>query len=399
MEKVSLIIVILMSNFLAADIFAPLVVVLGILVFIVSKFALHGSFLKNIWPLLSVFIIGILGRSDVEVRDFQRDLIYALVPIVLFYLGYMLAKKDVVFANVLKVLIFFGVILCLLHLIQFGLKPSLLLKSGDEIRGEVYNPGGGLILLSLILGLFQNRLNVRDLFPKFFPRTISLVLLSISLFLSFSRTNLLVVFLIFISLVGLIDRMRLISFLRISFLLLTLVLVVYNLPDDGDHSFKSKLLKSASEIAISDYEDMSDINDKWRGYETYRAFIAFDSGGLLKKVSGYGFGSLIDLDLTILIGEVEYSKIPILHNGYAYILVKMGLLGVVLYFSFYFIIIRKAFKNIRCGCREKVITSRLMLGLTLGLMFSMLVVGGMAQIHDSEFVLFVGYLSKRIDLL
>ena len=141
------------------------------------------------------------------------------------------------------------------------------------------------------------------------------------------------------------------------------------------------------------------LNSNWRGIETYRALVTFSTGNLKQQILGQGFGSLIDLGFDIPINGVVYRKIPILHNGYAYILVKTGLLGILFYLFFYYRLLNLAIRNNNSSNQEEVLLSRLLLGLTLSLIISMFVVGGMAEIHDSEYVLFLGYILRRVEHL
>jgi len=391
------ILIILLPNVLTGDVFSPIIVSMGIVVLFVSKWKVNKKYFKNVKPLLGIFVIGIIGIIDYETRDVQRDIIYSLMPISLIYMGYWLAENQKTWTVFLKVIIYLGIGFSLIHLTQFVLNPSLLNESLDDIRNTVFNPGGNLIILSLMIGLFQNRMGLKNLFPIIFPRYIALAILFFSCSLSFSRTNFIIAFILYISFLGFIDQFNVKSIIRVGSVIVIFIAIVFTLPDNGVNTFRSKLFKSTSEIAVSDYKDMQDVSSNWRGFESYRAVITFEDGSLFKKLFGHGFGSLVDLGFTMNLNEIDYDKIPILHNGYAYILVKTGLLGIVLYFLFYFNVLKKSIKNISSLNKEKVILSRLLLGLTICLIFSMIVVGGMAEIHDSEFVLLVGYILRRTE--
>jgi hypothetical protein len=67
------------------------------------------------------------------------------------------------------------------------------------------------------------------------------------------------------------------------------------------------------------------------------------------------------------------------------------------YIYFYLSLIRMALKYKNDSDTVKVILSRLLLGCTLCLLLSMYVVGGMAEIHNSEYVLLVGFIIRRLD--
>ena len=116
-------------------------------------------------------------------------------------------------------------------------------------------------------------------------------------------------------------------------------------------------------------------------------------------ILGQGFGALVDLNMTMALAGVYFTKIPVLHNGYAYILVKAGILGILCYIFFYFVLLKYSSKFINSTNPEQILFSRLLIGCTLSLMLTMFVVGGIAQIHHSEFVLLIGFIYCRMKQL
>ena len=95
-------------------------------------------------------------------------------------------------------------------------------------------------------------------------------------------------------------------------------------------------------------------------------------------------------------GEVSFRYIPITHNGYVYILIKAGLLGLACYAYFYISVISYAVRYSHSMNSELRFFARLLLGCILSLIAVMYVVGGMAQMHSSELVLLLGFLMRRI---
>jgi len=148
---------------------------------------------------------------------------------------------------------------------------------------------------------------------------------------------------------------------------------------------------------VSDYEQMSDINNNWRGFEAYRALETFRAGTTREMVAGQGFGSLVDLGFSMQLSDSVYEEIPVLHNGYAYVLVKMGLIGLLFYLIFYYVVIRFSIRNLSLQNPDVYPMSRLLLGLSLATAASMVVVGGMAQLHETDMVLLIGYLIRRVE--
>ncbi|MTI30973.1 hypothetical protein [Xanthovirga aplysinae] len=81
----------------------------------------------------------------------------------------------------------------------------------------------------------------------------------------------------------------------------------------------------------TDYKTQSEINQNWRGYEAGRAILGLKEKGFLSILFGNGFGALIDLGLEMSLGGEMHQYIPILHNGYIYLMFKTGLLGLLFY--------------------------------------------------------------------
>lgn len=384
--------VIYLVNFLTGDLFAPILVLFGLLLMTWTRGKL---FFVNLRPLIIYFFIGLLGIVNHQLRHIFRDIIFALLPIALMFLGYWLAFHKVTLQSVLRVLVFFSLFFSLIHLIQFFIEPSLFGQDVDVIRANVFNPGGGLIVFSLALAMNRRRLQILGFFRNTVLRYLCILLLSSSFVLSYSRTNLTMFILLNLSLLGFFERLNLKRILVFVLIISLSIFLITNISDYTQNSFITKIMKSSSEIMISDYDDLSDIHSNWRGFEAYRAFSEIQSANALNKICGFGFGSLVDLGFTMTIGELDYDKIPILHNGYMYILFKTGISGLCLYFIYFLLVIRDGILLRRLGNSENVVLSRFLIGLILCLMSSMLVVGGMAEIHDAEFVLLVGFFTYR----
>ena len=106
---------------------------------------------------------------------------------------------------------------------------------------------------------------------------------------------------------------------------------------------------SSSRTLLSSFDELtpskaavtsSDVYERWRGLEAERAMATYESGSPLQLVVGHGFGKLIDLGFSVQIGEGIYHAIPIIHNGYCYVLVKTGIVGVILFGTFVIAIYR-----------------------------------------------------------
>ncbi len=94
------------------------------------------------------------------------------------------------------------------------------------------------------------------------------------------------------------------------------------------------------EVTVRDYSSAEDINRYWRGYETFLALREFRQFDILHTVIGGGFGQTIQLEHTQVLGEREFDEIPLLHNGYLLLLVKVGILGASLFMGAMYVLWR-----------------------------------------------------------
>jgi hypothetical protein len=398
-EPLVLLVILFVTTFLPADIFSPILVLTGFLLLSLTLGRIKRSYLNIIIPLIGIFIIGFFGISGHESRHVFRDISYSLTPISLIFIGYWMSGSKIMWPGILKILILGGIIIACIHLLKFVLNPGVLGQVIADIRLKAPNPNVSLVCLSLVLGIFQKRFMKGDLFPVYFPKFIALPILFLSFVLSFSRTSLVLAIVLSISIIGWVGRINMKAALTIAFLVISFFLLIITSPKDDITTFRGKLARTLTEISVSDYKDSKEINDNWRGYETYRAINEYKSGNAKQKILGHGFGSLVELGLTKNLGGVDFTEIPILHNGYAYILVKTGIFGILCYIFFYSNLLIIALKYRNALSSKQVLFSRLLLGCTLSLLLSMYVVGGMAEIHDSEYVLLVGFILNRMDKL
>ncbi|MBU2537743.1 MAG: O-antigen ligase family protein [Proteobacteria bacterium] len=385
--------VIVAQKFLPTEFSSPLFVLLGLLIMAFGR--IQRSNFKLVWPLLGVLTIGLIGVFDHESLHIIRDISFALTPVALIFIGSWIASSRDMWPLILKIMVFLGFAFALIHLSVFVQDPELLSYKAVDVR-RIAGTTGDLVALAFLLGLFQKRFGIKDLFPKQIPHFIIMLVLFASFVLSYSRTELAVAIILSFALWGLVSKIKIRMVLAISMLIACFFAIAMTTPTDDIKTFRGKLVRSVTEITISDYQGMSDIHHNWRGYETYRALASFSSVNVLQQIFGQGFGAVTDLGLYMNLGGEDFRYIPIFHNGYAYILVKTGLLGLACYAFFYINVIRITLCNTNSLINEQKFLARLLLGCVLSLIFTMSVVGGMAQMHNSEFVLLLGYLVRQI---
>lgn len=165
----------------------------------------------------------------------------------------------------------------------------------------------------------------------------------------------------------------------------------YSLQASSD-TFIGKLLNSVNELSVNDYSTEEDINVKYRGYETFMAGETYLEGSFNEMIFG-SLGKPIDLKTYVTLMDEAMRFIPILHNGYLYLLIKAGALGIMVYAYFF---LSEIIVNIKQLWRKNIdvkVAGYLSLGIILSLLISTYLIRGLFNIEMSLFLILYGYLT------
>ncbi|WP_143822886.1 hypothetical protein [Mucilaginibacter sp. MD40] len=264
-----------------------------------------------------------------------KDIYYFMLPVLFTLTGILLAchlKID----EFLKVLVYAGLLTSLLvtgisvYNVGFGSLTDP--YSAHYAIGIVGTPGPPLAFAILLL---TKKFNIK-LFSGFYFN-LFLVVNAFGIYMCASRTYLIITFCFVILLIA--NKLKRQWVLPVSFIIIVLVsfvpLDIFR-PTASSTSFIDKLLGSFNELSVGDYSTEEDINTKYRGYESFMALNQYMQGDTKDWVFG-GLGKLVDLKTFLRLGEdTDYEFIPVLHNGWLYLLIKTGMLGIVAY-AFVFI--------------------------------------------------------------
>lgn len=342
-----------------------------------SHWAIHKALLTLIAPILGLILIGTLGAVHYPLYDVFKDVWYVGKIIIAMASGYLLTRDIGDIRIILRTVIYAGVASAVVHsillLIYFRSGASLLdIRNEENVKGYVIS----LIALAIMVTVPRDFYGMRKHKLQVY---IALLLCFISLVASVSRTYFIVFTVIFVFLKG----WHRLTAKNITFALCATILTVFFIfisnqsSTDGKLSFSQKFQHSATEVAIQNYDDMRDINLNWRGFESYRAVVDFESGTYIQQLIGQGLGATVDLGFEMLLGGGYFRYIPTLHNGYMYVLVKFGILGLLiyLYFLFRLILIRRLLGNVIFSAQQ-LILSRLLIGLSWSLFLTTFVIAG-----------------------
>jgi hypothetical protein len=293
-----------------------------------------------LWALLPfalAILAGLLTGLGADRYLYFKDAWYYSNPAAIIAVGFVLGRLLDDPRRGLRAFVIGGGLVAFLHVLIFVANPDLLAFKATEIRTVAgtgyYATGVALLLLVGWWGRWRDGL----LLPPAWAAT-ALLLCTASVVLSFSRTMMLMMVVGLLAMAGLLVRRE---GLRIGALVLAGALALGALnaavdssSPDARRSFIGKLARSTEELGVRDYRSRADINDNWRGFETYRAVDSWADGPPWQLVLGRGFGAQVDLGLFQNFtsdprGAVRF--IPVFHNGYVYLLVKTGLVGIALY--------------------------------------------------------------------
>ncbi|MFN3557894.1 MAG: hypothetical protein ACK4UQ_01310 [Brevundimonas sp.] len=87
---------------------------------------------------------------------------------------------------------------------------------------------------------------------------------------------------------------------------------------------------SFRELLALDRMNPYEINNFWRGYETFSAFTFVESRGALSSAFGTGLHTLVPLRDIMMLQDRSYSDLPYFHNMLSFSFLRGGVLGIVL---------------------------------------------------------------------
>jgi len=333
------------------NIFFQLFVLTGF--FALEKVKISTSFFKTSLPLVIIFTLGFIGMAfeRYHLYNIIKDIFHFIKPVLAICIGYCFYKKINNFKLFVKTIIITGFISAILHyiIIIFFIKN---IETVSNIRE--HGTDNFMELIAIFFLAYYKKFQNDQLFQsKIIHKTIFGVLLTSSV-LYFSRTMIVMAILTLLTIYGytIINRKG----LRIAALLLIFTLGFYaflfsiNIQRNkkGIDSFLYKVKNAPAEVFKTriNRENHADLWDHWRGYEANRALTLLNDKPI-RYFFGCGYGSLVNLKFYApLSGEPKGMKyICELHNGYVYILYKIGIVGLLLYLLFLFNMYLKIYFN------------------------------------------------------
>lgn len=344
-------------------------------------------YFNNIVLLILPMFIGSINGSQNDLYLVLKDLFYLSIPVVSLATGYCL-YSIITIKKLYNTLILFGIVMMLkkvvIAVMAIGITAIFNPILARYDTGFLGHPAPALALgLILAFYIFKN---------SSYSKRKMLILAALNLFglyMMASRAYMLF-FISFIVIYGvLIIRQKPARLISYSVVLSLSVLILLNVQSSSD-SFMYKVLNSIKEVSVTDYSTEHDINFGYRGYETFMAFQTFSEGGLALKMFG-GLGRLVDLKTYVPLAEGGMRFIPILHNGYLYILIKTGLAGFACYILYFVFNIIKNVKILRHSNVDLKTIGFVNLGIIISLLSSTYIIYGLFSIEMVFFSILLSY--------
>ncbi|WP_438446657.1 hypothetical protein [Gorillibacterium sp. sgz5001074] len=354
------------------------------------------------YPFVLLVFIGITSTllTQYEKMDIVKDIVYYTTPILIIIVGHIFVQMTN-FNRVLNSIVIAGIATSSWHLFKFALKPSVLSESLASIRNYA-GLGSSLTVVSLCLLLFRKKYNLEFLQGNRLWSTMGIFLCLISLATSLSRT-LIIITVLMLGIMTIIPMKQKIITTKtkslkipLTMFFLCFAVLTFSQVDFTNNELvkqlAEKMSRSLQEIGGSDndYGNISDINMDWRGYEAYRAMIMFDASSNIRKLFGNGFGAQVDLGLYMSLNGELFNRVPILHNGYMYLLVKVGLVGILIHVLFMSTLIISGIKAIRLNNQLR---GAILITVGLSTVFTTLVVNGVFNPEYSIWMFLTGVCS------
>jgi len=382
----------LLSYVLPAGPFTAVIAALCLLLAVLSPGEVNRNAFKLAAPFLFMMIYGVAMSRGNESYDIGKDIWYISKLCLCLVLGFQLGMRTRDGERTLRFLVLFAVLTSLWSIVLY-------LRYGYEIADPMTGdqtatsriPLLGVVAIPFLLE------HLRHSDRRHFPAIIgALVLIGVAIILSNSRTTVLIALGLVATWAGLLATWRRAIFAVVLAVVIGFLVWPF-LPayTGGDLTITVKWRRSIEELLFTDSFDARQMLLNWRGFEAYNAQLKFNHSDIIHKFFGSGAGATVDLGQSVDMGMgMNYRFIPILHNGFYYVLIKYGLLGIVIYT----VSILKFINWGRSGqINPRYFYDRLLRGVVLSIFLSTTVITGLfnkTELHGITIITawLIGYL-------
>lgn len=356
---------------------------------------LSGGFITTVLFLLIIFVIGISSTFfyNYHFWDIGKDIVYFLRPVLMLFIGYAIIGKIKDQKFLFKAFIFMSIAFAIYHIFKIISYPNFINTSINTLRNAA-GLSNNVELFALIFLLLSFKYPKIRVFNNKKTTNAIIALLFVSFFLYFSRTMWVAVFLILLTSFGYAKiSLKALKYLGL-FILLIAGLYIYlysieiNRNETGIDAFLYKI-KIAPEEIYSPKIDLNNHATLWDHWRAYEAKMAFEQMKGYQHIIGRGFGSLVDLHFIAPLNDQGMRFISNLHNGYAFIYYKTGIIGLLFYLLF--LLNLYLFTFYKKTPKSEISYSNLIASIGVYLIFSSLIVSGVYNLFDIDTLTLGGF--------
>lgn len=382
----ALLVLLVLACTVSNEVFSVISLALILVALVLKKTIVKAPFSMCL-PLFALVLIGVVSgtASQNSVYDILKDIWYFSKPIIFLALGYYIGRK-ITSQKIAMTLIFLGVVIAVKHIYSLSTAPAYQYADTLDQFRSLNGRGEYTTALALAMIMF------------FYPRLglgwggkllviISLGLIMYSTYMSYSRT----IWISFVIMWALTSGGEKGSFQTVAFKAFLVVLAVvgcfwvadvFSLGGGRVLELIGKFKEIFVETQIQSYITEKEINENWRGYESAQALNQYVGLALPQMLFGSGYGTLVGLGLYINLDGYFTNTAPIIHNGFLYVLIKCGAVGLALYLYFMYSLLRVSLAAYKLSMRINVAGGvdvfflRIPLALTLIFILSSFTVSG-----------------------
>ena len=378
---------------------------MSLLVLFVSIRSRISSDVVRFAGILFLFVIvGVFGifKDNDGIYAYVKDVVYFLRPITILFAAYFSVMRFKNRGDFLDILVISGFVFAFLHLAYFAVRFNVIHSDVSNLR-LVFGRLNHVEMVALFLVICVKDIPIKRTRYKIVYQFF-VACLALSFVLYFSRTMFLVVALMSVAYWGYLKLnprgVIALVFLGIAGAGFLYFLSKYDPPNPEDaglvDTFLIKIKNSYTEaFETVDFDrTVFDYRELWAHWRAYEANLVIDEVNKDRVwLAGKGFGSTVDVGFEIVLGGERIRNLPTVHNGLAYVYMKTGLFGLVIYAFAFIFIYRYYFKREDDERNKKY--NRLMAAVSFYILVSSFVVTGFYKPYDMSTLLIGGIMALK----
>lgn len=343
--------------------------------------------------LLTLFGLVLIGSITVlspenDYYFFFKDLIYFLRPIAIVASGYFITMQLKDKKTFLNILVLMGFYFAFMHLLKMGVNFTKIPADTTRLR-TYFGRYNHVESIALIIIICVRDLPMKRTRYKFFYQAMVACLI-ISFLFYFSRTMIFVVIAMSLGYYGYLKLNKKSAIVLGGLFIIGAIFVAFLSTYEPEVengvekvSFFAKLKNSFDESFSLKNVDVTSLDRRllwkhWRAYEAHKVYGEVAEEKLW--LTGEGFGSTVDIGFEAKLDGEMTQHLSITHNGFAYLYLKTGILGLILYFLM--VLYLYSFAYVHGKNKEQVIGNNLLVACTFYILISSFVVTGIFKPYD-----------------